>query len=71
MAKLTATITTATGDDRMVDFHPEEFHGLGQLMFAMASASKDAPVSVSITRKDVLKRFLRDNPQGKKDEQSN
>lgn len=64
VAKLTATMTTATGKDKMVDFHAEEFYGFGAVMMRMASADPDAPMSITITRKDVLKRFLRDKENG-------
>ena len=58
MAKLQAIVSKASGEERIIDFYADEYYKFQDIMFNMASKHKDAPVMVTITRKDVLKRYL-------------
>ena len=63
MAKLTITLTAVDGSEKSADMYPDEAAGLTRLLMDLSSGRPDAPVCVTITRKDVIKKFRKLNEQ--------
>ena len=57
--KLNVTITPTDGSkEKSVDVYGDEIQGLMNVILRMASKDPNAPVALTITRKDILKRYL-------------
>ena len=57
--KMEVTSTNVLGETRTVDLYPEDIQSLMGEILNMASANKKGVVCLTITRKDVLKKFLK------------
>ena len=57
--KLEVTATNVLGETKTVDLYPEDINSLMGEILGMATANKKGVVCLTITRKDILKKFLK------------
>jgi len=58
------TITNIDGKTKSADVYPDDIHALMGTIMSMSSSKRDAPVCLTITRKDIIKKMTKEKDNG-------